>query len=102
MHRGGVTFAAHTLTHPDLTRLATDQIQAEICDSKAIIEDALGIAVTSFAYPYGRYNRQIREIVEQYFACACSDRLGSVAPSSDLWNLERADAYCLRKAWGLR
>jgi peptidoglycan/xylan/chitin deacetylase (PgdA/CDA1 family) len=100
MQRGGVTFAAHTLTHPDLTRLAADQIQAEICDSKAVIEDALGIAVTSFAYPYGRYNRRIREIVEQHFACACSDRLGLVTPSSDPWTLERADAYCLRKAWG--
>jgi peptidoglycan/xylan/chitin deacetylase (PgdA/CDA1 family) len=100
MQRGGVIFAAHTLTHPDLTRLATDRIQAEICESKAVIEDALGAAVTSFAYPYGRYNRHIREIVEQHFACACVDRLGLVTLRSDLWTLERVDAYCLRKAWG--
>jgi peptidoglycan/xylan/chitin deacetylase (PgdA/CDA1 family) len=100
MHRWGITFAAHTVTHPDLTRLTADQVRSEACDSKAVIEDALGIAVTSFAYPYGRHNQQVREIVAQHFACACSDRLGLVTLASDPYALERVDAYCLRKEWG--
>lgn len=96
MQRWGITFGAHTLTHPDLTRLSLDWVKAEICDSKAIIEDALGVPVTCFAYPYGRHDRRSRELVRQHFACACSDRLGLVTPGSDPYALERVDAYYLR------
>lgn len=70
MHRWGITFGAHTLTHPDLPRLSLDRAKAETCDSKAVIEDTLGAPVTCFAYPYGRYNRCSRELAQQHFACA--------------------------------
>ncbi len=92
----GITFGVHTLTHPDLTRLPLDRVETEICGSKTIIEDALSTQVSSFAYPYGRYNRRCRDIVQQYFACACSDKLGLVTTNSDLYALERVDAYYLR------
>lgn len=96
MQRWGIDFGAHTLTHPDLTRLPFDRVEAEICDSKVIIEDLLGAPVDSFAYPYGRYDRRSREIVRQHFACACSDKLGLITAGSDLYALERVDAYYLR------
>jgi peptidoglycan/xylan/chitin deacetylase (PgdA/CDA1 family) len=96
MHRWGINFGAHTLTHPDLARLPFDRVEAEVCDSKAIIEDALGARVDSFAYPYGRYDRRSRQVVQQYFACACSDKLGLITAGSDPYTLERVDAYYLR------
>lgn len=96
MSKIGFSFGAHTLTHPDLTRLPVDRVEAEICRSKAVIEDALGDAVKCFAYPYGRYDQRSREIVRQYFACACSDKLGLTTRNSDLYALERVDAYYLR------
>jgi peptidoglycan/xylan/chitin deacetylase (PgdA/CDA1 family) len=97
MRRYGIDFGAHTLTHPDLTCLSQSQITVEVCDSKAIIEDKLGVPVSSFAYPYGRYDNQSREIVSQCFECACTDRLGLVKAGSDMFALERADAYYLRR-----
>jgi peptidoglycan/xylan/chitin deacetylase (PgdA/CDA1 family) len=42
MSKIGIQFGAHTLTHPDLTRLPVDRVATEICRSKAVIEDALG------------------------------------------------------------
>lgn len=96
MHQWGITFGAHTLTHPDLTRLPLDQTGSEIYDSKSIIEDALSASVTCFAYPYGRYNDRIRELVRQHFICACSDKFGLVAARSDLYSLERIDACYFR------
>jgi peptidoglycan/xylan/chitin deacetylase (PgdA/CDA1 family) len=96
MHRYGIDFGAHTLTHPDLTRLADPQLESEIYDSKVIIENALGTHVSSFAYPYGRYNHRCRTIAQQHFACACSDRLGLVNIHSDIFSLKRVDAYYLR------
>lgn len=89
-------FGAHTLTHPDLTRLPGEKLEAEICRSKTIIEEQLGSSVTCFAYPYGRYDWRSREIVRQHFACACSDKLGLMTRDSDPFALERVDAYYLR------
>jgi peptidoglycan/xylan/chitin deacetylase (PgdA/CDA1 family) len=96
MQRSGIEFGAHTVTHPDLTRLSLKLAESEICDSKAIIEDALNGPVSSFAYPYGRYDNRCREIVSHHFACACSDRLKLVTACSDPFTLERVDAYYLR------
>jgi peptidoglycan/xylan/chitin deacetylase (PgdA/CDA1 family) len=96
MQRWGIAFGSHTLTHADLTSLPVDRVKAEVCDSKAIIEDALSAPVACFAYPYGRHDRQSREIVRQHFACACSDKLGFVTEDSDRYALERVDAYYLR------
>lgn len=94
-------FGAHTLSHPDLTRLESLQVEAEMRDSKAIIEDAIGKAVNSFAYPFGLYDRRTRDIAARYFLCACSDKLGFAVHRSDLHALERVDGYYLRRAWSL-
>jgi peptidoglycan/xylan/chitin deacetylase (PgdA/CDA1 family) len=96
MSKIGIQFGAHTLTHPDLTRLPVDRVEAEICRSKALIEEALGDPVRCFAYPYGRYDQRSRDIVQQHFVCACSDKLGLTTRDSDLYALERVDAYYLR------
>jgi peptidoglycan/xylan/chitin deacetylase (PgdA/CDA1 family) len=96
IHRWGIDIGAHSCTHPDLTRLPTDQIEAEVYSSKAIIEDVLGSPVRLFAYPYGRYDARSREIAGRHFACACSDILSLVTQQSDPYALERVDAYYLR------
>jgi peptidoglycan/xylan/chitin deacetylase (PgdA/CDA1 family) len=96
MHRSGIAFGGHTLTHPDLTLLSDEQIEAEVVGGKAVMEDALGAPAASFAYPFGHYDERCREIVSRHFACACSDRLGLLGPDSDPYALERVDAYYLR------
>ncbi len=96
MQKYAIEFGAHTLTHPDLTKLSRQQIEFEISDSKKRIEDATGTQVSSFAYPFGRFDERSREIAQQYFACACSDRLGIAKAQSDRFALERVDAYYLR------
>ena len=92
----GIDIGAHTCSHPDLVVLPRPEIQAEVRDSKAIIEDMLSTDVQSFAYPYGRYDQRSRDIAAQHFACACSDVLALVTLESDRYALERVDAYYLR------
>ena len=96
MKRWGIEFGAHTLTHPDLTRLPRDRMEMEICESKKIIENVLSTPISCFAYPYGRYNDRVRELVRKLFVCASSDKLGFITPNSNLYTLERVDAYYLR------
>jgi peptidoglycan/xylan/chitin deacetylase (PgdA/CDA1 family) len=96
MHKKGITFGAHTLTHPDLTRLSPERIETEVGISKAVIEDVLGAPVSCFAYPYGRFDQYSREIVRKHFACACSDKLALITEDSDPYALERVDAFYLK------
>jgi peptidoglycan/xylan/chitin deacetylase (PgdA/CDA1 family) len=96
MQRHGIDFGAHSCTHLDLTRLRPERLEAEVRDSKEIVEQGLGRAITSFAYPYGRYDRRVRDVVRRHFAAACSDRLGFVKAGSDPYGLERVDTYYLR------
>ena len=91
----GIEFGSHTATHPDLTALDRDAAEAEIARSKIAIEDAIGSAVTSFAYPYGRNNGAVQRSVAKLYTSACSTNLGKVTRGSDLHRLERIDAYYL-------
>ena len=96
MQSAAIAVGAHTLTHVDLTHTPLDRVEAEICQSKAIIEDQLSTSVASFAYPYGRFDQHSLAFARQYFACACSDKLGLVSTDSDPHTLARVDAYYLR------
>jgi peptidoglycan/xylan/chitin deacetylase (PgdA/CDA1 family) len=98
MVRYGITFGAHTLTHPDLRTLVSSRVEKEIVGSKDILEQALGCRVSSFAYPFGRYDATSHAVARAHFACACSDRLGLISHRSDPYALERIDMYYLRYA----
>ncbi len=59
----GITLGSHTHTHRDLTRLSDAAVLEELRASKQILEDNLGIEVSSLALPFGCANLQI-------FSCA--------------------------------
>jgi peptidoglycan/xylan/chitin deacetylase (PgdA/CDA1 family) len=52
LHVEGVQFGSHTVTHPDLRCLGPEQIEYELGYSKEVIEQKLGVAINSFAYPF--------------------------------------------------
>jgi peptidoglycan/xylan/chitin deacetylase (PgdA/CDA1 family) len=54
---------AHTLNHPDLTRVSLAEARSEIEDSKKYLEDLLGHGVAMFCYPYGAYNEAVVGLV---------------------------------------
>jgi peptidoglycan/xylan/chitin deacetylase (PgdA/CDA1 family) len=58
----GIDFGSHTHTHRRLERLTATEIESELSESKAAIEQALGESVTSFAYPYA-FPEQRRDLV---------------------------------------
>jgi peptidoglycan/xylan/chitin deacetylase (PgdA/CDA1 family) len=52
LHAQGISFGSHTVTHPDMRSLGPEQIEYELGYSKEVIEQKLGVAVSSFAYPF--------------------------------------------------
>ncbi len=59
----GVRFGSHGASHRDLTRLHPQELTDEIVRSKERIEDRTQKQVTSFSYPFGRYNDRVRQAV---------------------------------------
>jgi peptidoglycan/xylan/chitin deacetylase (PgdA/CDA1 family) len=52
LHKEGISFGSHTVTHADLRSLELDQIEYELGHSKDVIEQNLGAKIDSFSYPY--------------------------------------------------
>jgi peptidoglycan/xylan/chitin deacetylase (PgdA/CDA1 family) len=76
----GVEFGAHSRSHADLTALDAAAVLAEVQGSQAALAALLDRPVAAFAYPYGRYNAAVVEVVRRHFALAftsdpgCNDR----------------------------
>jgi peptidoglycan/xylan/chitin deacetylase (PgdA/CDA1 family) len=99
----GLTIGSHTCTHPRLTELPLQQAKQEIFQSKQELEIILGHKVTCFAYPYGLFNDQIRELVmEAGYLCACSTRAGFNRQGEDPFLLRRIDIYGTDNLWRFR
>ncbi|HEY1481368.1 MAG TPA: polysaccharide deacetylase family protein [Candidatus Acidoferrum sp.] len=52
LHKEGMNFGSHTVTHPDLRSMEPEQLDYELGYSKEVIEQKLGIAINSFSYPF--------------------------------------------------
>ena len=96
LNRAGIEFGAHTVNHPNLTTLPPGAARGEILDSKKQIEDHIGAAVTSFAYPFGAESAALREVVAEHFTIGCSARLGYLDAGSPAASAERIDVCYLR------
>lgn len=98
LHDAGVGIEAHTRHHADLRRLQDAQISEECDACDAEIERRLGRRPRYFAYPYGWYDRRVRDVVAaRYEACLTTD-LRYLSQSADRAALPRLDTYYLQNA----
>jgi peptidoglycan/xylan/chitin deacetylase (PgdA/CDA1 family) len=75
MNAYGIECGAHTHSHPHLDVLSPVQAKEEIETSKKILEDHLGKATQSFAYPFGHFTRRVQQLVQDAgFSSACAVR----------------------------
>lgn len=61
----GFEFGSHTLTHPILTEVPASEVRRELVESRARLEDELGVSIRTLAYPNGTpadFNSQIMEM----------------------------------------
>ena len=84
----GFECGAHSHTHSELDRLPTTALEGEVVQPKALLEDNLGREVSAFAYPFGYFDRRVRQAVAAAgYTAACA--VGEIAAS---W---RSDRYAL-------
>ena len=61
----GMEIGSHSLNHPYMTTLSTEQLLIELKDSKAQIERSIGKEVVSFAYPFGDCSERTHKVVKE-------------------------------------
>ncbi|MDB6022725.1 MAG: Polysaccharide deacetylase [Pedosphaera sp.] len=96
LHRAGIEFGSHTVHHPKLYELDFTQIRTELEVSKSVIEEKLGAAISSFAYPYA-FPSADRPFVETLtgllkgagYECNATTRIGRVRVDDDPFTLKR-------------
>lgn len=65
MAEAGAHFGSHGERHLDLTRVPPAEREREIAGSRRAIAARTGREVKSFSYPYGRYDRRSKILVER-------------------------------------
>ncbi|MGC2048961.1 MAG: polysaccharide deacetylase family protein [Gallionella sp.] len=90
MQENGMEIGSHTVNHVRLTEVDDARLVQELADSKSSLEDMLGNAVTSFAYPYGAWDERCAAAVKHAaYTAACTTRTG--------WALRDNNPYQLRR-----
>jgi peptidoglycan/xylan/chitin deacetylase (PgdA/CDA1 family) len=70
---GPVEIGAHTLTHPSLPALGSEDRRREIAGSRTRLEELVGRKLDAFAYPYGDYDpATVRLVKRSGFRTACT------------------------------
>jgi peptidoglycan/xylan/chitin deacetylase (PgdA/CDA1 family) len=88
--RAGWEVDAHTLTHPDLTRVDPARLWREVDGSRLAIQRDFGVPVDVFCYPSGRFDPAVIRAVRRagYLAATTTDG-GVSSPGEGLYELDR-------------
>jgi peptidoglycan/xylan/chitin deacetylase (PgdA/CDA1 family) len=96
MQKAGISFGAHTMTHPVVGRLSESEYQHELVASRDILEDRLQMPVEHFAYPFGTASD-----IDDHTPSLMSN-FGYRSSVSMIWgvNTPATDRYLLRRIGG--
>ncbi|MCC7119247.1 MAG: polysaccharide deacetylase family protein [Anaerolineales bacterium] len=63
LYADGNEIGGHTLNHTKLVNLSVEELRKEICQDRLNLL-SYGFKATSFAYPYGYHDAQVRQVVQ--------------------------------------
>lgn len=91
---GGWEIESHTVTHPDLTSARAADVADELKSSKEQLENELGKTVNFFAYPYGNFNNNVIQALQDagYLLAVTTER-GWASDEEDAWHVQRVYCY---------
>jgi peptidoglycan/xylan/chitin deacetylase (PgdA/CDA1 family) len=90
----GIEIGAHSHTHPELDRVTSQALTAQVTWPKAELERRLDRPVQSFAYPYGRYSRRVRDAVAAAgYRAACTMNSWAATAASHPLELPRTPVF---------
>lgn len=69
-----VTIGNHTASHPQLGEVSSDRLEPEIVGAKRRLEEALGVEIDRFCYPYGSVSDHAADLVRQEHSIGVAGR----------------------------
>jgi len=91
MHRAGISFGAHTMSHPVVSQLDPSAFHEEFVRSRELLELSLGAEIPDFAYPFGK--PADRSLLVEKFLESCGYR--SAVTTSQGYNTRDSSLYRL-------
>jgi len=86
----GWEVGSHTRTHPDLTGLSDEALDEELTGSREVLEERLGVKITSLAYPYGFCDERVKQAAARAgYRLGISTRHGKNTRQDDPFELKR-------------
>ncbi|MFM5877295.1 polysaccharide deacetylase family protein [Aeromonas veronii] len=99
---GHVEIGGHTLTHPRLSKLSSEQQAHEIQENKRQLEALLGQPLLSFAYPYGDLNDSAKEqAIAAGYRFAVATNSGPKAMHQDPYQIRRIAIFPRTDVFGM-
>ena len=95
--KSGVSIGHHTKSHYHLVTKDRETIINEIEEASEVFLKELGYIPDIFAYPYGEYSSEIKEIVKSNFKAAFGQQSGGIYNEIDLYELPR---FSLNEQYG--
>lgn len=97
---GVVTIGSQTVTHRDLTTLASGEVDRELRDSQAALTTQLGHPVRYLAYPDGAANASVERAVaaSRLYRLAFGEVQSPILKNADVWKVDRYVHTKWRKA----
>ena len=87
-----IHIGSHTSTHPMLSELSESRARSEIIDSKAELEERIGVEIRDFCYPSGNFTQREESIVRQAgYSWAVSVKPGNNKSGTNLFALRRTE-----------
>ena len=93
----GVTIGHHTKNHLHLVTKEKEEIISEIEEANNDFLKNLGYVPDIFAYPYGEYSSEVKQITKSYFKAAFGQQSGGIYNGIDIFELPR---YSLNEQYG--
>jgi peptidoglycan/xylan/chitin deacetylase (PgdA/CDA1 family) len=84
-----ITIGSHSLSHPVLPSLGPAEMEAEIAESRRLIETRLQRPAEFFAYPDNHHNVAVRELVRRHYRAAVASAKKCIERPVDLHLLPR-------------
>ncbi len=91
LHDAGVVIGSHTCSHRPLVRLSDSELESELRDSRHRLEDLIGGAVTTLAYPGGAAGLRERIAAQQWYELAFAVDPGPLDSFCDPYLIPRFD-----------
>jgi peptidoglycan/xylan/chitin deacetylase (PgdA/CDA1 family) len=90
----GMWIGSHAMTHRLLTKLSDAELSKELSGSRLILEERLGVKVSTLAYPGGDYDARVQQAARDAgYSAAAAVLQGYTQKAAGLYRLMRVGVY---------